>query len=291
MLKVLKKEVEYLLTHKPDKISGHEFEYIFSNYIISVTLIESLIPYIEVIKDKYFYSYAVDNIWSSIARHQYLPIDFCIKYADKLGYKLYENKSISVDSLVKVLEVDETNTYWYKLSQRNDITAYIANKYKDNLRWFNLLQNNDYSEEFIREHIEYINWESLCSYYELSENFINDFKNLIDWQFATIHQHLSEKILRENSFRFNKREWRSVSKYQKLSEQFILDFIDKLDLNLVTQYQYLSDDFIDANRDKLKLVNLHLNPYVSKMYLLKLQAESKLQKKEKKLISKIFKVE
>lgn len=286
MLKVLKNDIKQLLQNKPDLLTGDDFVDIFLNYDLSTVLLDSLMPYIKerfetkchlYSTNKFETKYSVYNIFTAIGKNQHLTLDFCVKYKKELGLSIFLNKNISTENLIKIIDAapSEYNYDFYYFSQRDDIPMDAVSKYKDKLDWFELLKNNKYPEDFLRKHIDYIKWESLCSYYELSEIFINDFKNLIDWEFSVIHQHLSEKTLRDNAFRFNDREWRALSKYKKLSEQFILDFKDKLDMNLITKYQNLSDEFIDNNKDILKLVNLHLNPNVSKSYILNLELEMK----------------
>lgn len=130
-------------------------------------------------------------------------------------------------------------------------------------------------KNFLREHRNEINWMYLCSSIPFTEDMLYEFENKLNYASFQAHciklppkfveryiekfhignvlmnQDMSEEWLRNNTFRFKKREWTYISRYQKLSESFIEEFKNKVNWERIVMHQNVSREFVDKFNKKI----------------------------------------
>lgn len=97
-------------------------------------------------------------------------------------------------------------------------------------------------------------------YQSLSEEELIKNKSQIKWKIASAYCELSEDLIRRFS---NTVHWPTISEYQNLSEDFIEEFSNKVEWASIAEYQNLSKQFINKRLDKLSLIGLSKNKYMT----------------------------
>lgn len=124
-----------------------------------------------------------------------LPVDFIVKYSDRLNYKL--------------------------ISGKFGLPLNFIHEHRDQLDWSEI-DCSHFTQEFINDHIKYINWYNVSFCGNLTEEFIDKYKNKLDW-YGISCNNLPLNILR----RFKKRiNWGVLLDFVKVNKKFIDEFID-----------------------------------------------------------------
>ena len=204
---------------------------------------------------KFSFKYIDDHIdkpwnWKKLSSRSDLEFDFVKKYPSKnWDWSVLSSRDIfkpSVEILSNVQDISVID--WYKVSDNEEISIDVVEKYPQLLDWHILSKNTainfaniDIAEKFKN----YIDWEVLTSKYfkEISIDYLIKMKSYIPW--GTYNKLLGNHISTEMVLTlYDVLDWRYVSQSLeiKYSQKFVNKFKDKWYWSLLVNNEKFKED-------------------------------------------------